>query len=72
MNLTYWPSQALCLPFKNFGLVTFVVGMFLLAVLLAEGCVKRPDLEPTPGVSSQDLNSMGAVMIAGIIYKQGP
>jgi len=59
MNLTCWSSQAPCLPFKNFGLMTFVVGMFLLAVLLAEGCVKRPDLEPTPGVSSQALTPWG-------------
>ncbi len=55
MNLTYWSSQAPFIPFKNFGLMTFVVGMFLLSVLLAEGCVKRPDLEPTPRVSSHAL-----------------
>jgi len=54
MNLTCWSSQAPCLPFKNFGLI-----MFLLALLLAEGCVKNPDLEPTPGVSSQALTPWG-------------
>ncbi len=59
MNLTYWSSQAPFIPFKNFGLMTFVVGMFLLALLLAEGCVKNPDLEPTPGVSSQALTPWG-------------
>ena len=52
MNFTYWSSHPPCLPFKNFGLMTLVAGMFLLAILLAEGCVKRPDLAPTPGVAS--------------------
>lgn len=55
MNFTYWSSQTLSLPFKNFGLMTVVIGMFLLAILFAEGCVKRPDLEPTPGMSSHVL-----------------
>lgn len=55
MNFTYWPFQTPCLPLKNFGLMAFVVGMFLFAILLAEGCVKRPDLEPAPGASSHVL-----------------
>ena len=54
MNPTFWSSQApFCLHFKNSGLITLLVGILMLSVLLAEGCVKRPDLEPTPGVSSK-------------------
>lgn len=55
MNFTYWSSQTPWLPFTNSGLMMFIAGMFLLAVLLAEGCVKRPDLAPTPGVSTHVL-----------------
>ena len=51
-----WSSQTTPhLLNRSLGLIPFIAGMVLLSIMLAEGCVKRPTLEPTPGVSSKAL-----------------
>jgi len=42
---------------KHLGLLTVAVSLCLFAIMMAKGCVKRPSLEPTPGVSSVTLVS---------------
>ena len=37
---------------KHLGLITLVGGLCLFVMIMAEGCVKRPNLDPTPGVST--------------------
>lgn len=39
------------IPIKHFMLSICIIGVFMGSVLLAKGCVKTPDLEPTPGIS---------------------
>jgi len=56
MNPIFWSSQTvLSFLIKNFKLATLLAGAFMLSVMLAEGCVKRPDLEPASGVSPKIL-----------------
>ncbi|HBP86304.1 MAG TPA: hypothetical protein DD706_01240 [Nitrospiraceae bacterium] len=40
---------------KHLGLLTVAVSLCLLAIMMAKRCVKRPNLEPTPGISSLTL-----------------
>ena len=56
MNLFFhtFPADVL-LPTKNFLLILCLVGMVVLTILSAEGCVKRPSLEPAPGAVPQQL-----------------
>lgn len=42
---------------KHLGLLMVAVSFCLFAIMMAKGCVKRPGLEPTPGVSSVTLVS---------------
>jgi hypothetical protein len=42
---------------KHLGLLTVAVSLCLFAIMMAKGCVKRPSLEPTPGVSAVTLVS---------------
>ncbi len=42
---------------KHLGVLTVAVSLCLFAIMMAKGCVKRPSLEPTPGVSSGTLVS---------------
>jgi len=37
---------------KHMGLITLAGGLCLLAIMIAEGCVKRPNLDPAPGAST--------------------
>jgi hypothetical protein len=56
MSPTLWSSQpVLDFLMKHFKLATLVMGVFILSVMLAEGCVKRPDFEPASGVSPKTL-----------------
>ena len=56
MNPTLWSSQTvLDLFIKHFKLATLVMGVFVLSMMLAEGCVKRPNFEPASGVSPKTL-----------------
>ena len=36
---------------NNLSWLPLITGILLLSVMLAEGCVKRPNFEPSPGVS---------------------
>ncbi len=40
---------------RHFKLASLLMGIFILSFMLAEGCVKRPDLEPASGVSPKIL-----------------
>lgn len=42
---------------KHLGLLTVAVSLCLFTIMMAKGCVKRPSLEPTPGVSTVTLVS---------------
>ena len=42
---------------RNLLLISCLLGTVILAILTAEGCVKRPNLEPAPGVSPQQFIS---------------
>ena len=41
------------ISFKTFVLTCGLFVTALLPLMMAEGCVKRPSLEPTPGVAPQ-------------------
>ena len=42
---------------RNLLLIACLFGMVILPLLSAEGCVKRPSLEPTPGVAPQQFSN---------------
>jgi len=54
MNLFFqtFPTNVLVLM-RNVLLIMCLFGMVILPILSAEGCVKRPSLEPSPGAAIQ-------------------
>jgi hypothetical protein len=42
---------------KYMSLITLAGGLCLFAIMTAEGCVKRPNLDPAPGVSTWTIVS---------------
>ncbi len=41
---------------RNFLLASSLLLTIILPIMIAEGCVKRPSLEPTPGVAPQQFS----------------
>ena len=56
MNLFFqtFPTDALVL-IRNLFLILCLLGIVVLPILSAEGCVKRPNFEPAPGAAPQQF-----------------